>query len=310
MAQASESSAPFSTSSTATEEAWARLARTWGVRDGVWPSTSSFDPPDLKVTASGGTTVTVAAGEATVGGFYYRNSTAFTLAVPTNSSGSTQRTDAVILEANQTTNEVFARYVTGGASAPAVTQSVSSVWQMRLAEVRVAAGGSVATSGDTLDRRVFVGSPTITVPTGYVPPVTLGQLMSRPDGLYVGTTTGWAKLYPVDAPVWTRVDDAGTGSFSSFAGGYANRGGAYFDCAYTKVAHLVTFRGWFKATTSKPAGSTLFILPAGYLPSQQVSIPAINAGRIDIAPTGAVLVTDAMNTNDVAGLDGISFYTG
>lgn len=309
MADASESSAPFSTSSTATEETWARLARVWGVRDGVWPSTSSFDPPDLKVSASGGTTVSIAAGEATVGGFYYRNSLPITRNVPSNSGGATQRTDLVVIEANQTTNEATVRYLPGAASAPALTQSITGAWQMPLAEIRVPAGGTVATSANTFDRRTFTGAPTIRAPAGYVPPVVLGGTLQRPDGLFVGTTTGWTQIWPVPAPTWTAVQAAGSATFSSFAGGWTNRGGGYFDCAYTKIENQVYFRGWFKATASKAAGSTLFILPTGYRPLLQVSLPAINAGRIDVAATGEVLVTDAMSTNDVAGLDGLRFFT-
>lgn len=312
MADPSESSYPFSTSPILSEEEWARLERMRGTVDAVlFPSGLPTDGA-LKVTANGTSTVTIAAGEAIVGGFKYRNSTAITRSVPSNATGSTARVDHVVIEMSQSANSGTVRYITGGSSVPALTQSVSGVWQMRLAQVTVRAGASGAQLVDTLDRRVGMGPQPLMAPDDVTPAVAVtGQLLVRPDAIYIRSVNGWVQMYPQPRPVWTAVLAAGQGGTTgTFAGGFTNRGGGYFNCAYTLVDNRVTLRGWFKATQTKGAGSTLFILPGGYRPSQQQSYFCVNAGRVDVAEDGRIIVAEAMATNDTASIDHISFYIG
>ncbi len=139
MANPGESSFPFATSMLATEEQWARFNRALGHQEGVVNSTLDHDAPDLQVTPGTAGTVTISAGEAAINGFYYRASQAITLSIPSNASGATARNDTVVLEANQATNEVTPKYLTGGSAAPALTRVINGVWQMPIAAVQVPA---------------------------------------------------------------------------------------------------------------------------------------------------------------------------
>jgi hypothetical protein len=302
VADPSESSQPFSTSSTASEEDWARLMRALGVHDAIVPSTWP-SPTDLKVSANGSSIVTIEAGECTVGGFYYRNSTAITRSVPSNAGGSIARNDMVCVEVDQAANEATVKYVVGGSSSPVPVQNIAGKWQFRLAQVQVRSGATSALAADLVDRRVFRSPGVLLAADGAVVTSEPGMLLLTPDGLRYGPSAGGlAWLDPQPRESWSAL---------TLAGGITNRGGDYFNCAYTKTRDgTVRLRGWYRATTSKGAGAVLGQLPAGYRPSQQQSFMTVGptgATRVDVSFNGQLLISPAMATNDTGSLDGISF---
>lgn len=304
MADPSESSQPFSSSSTASEEDWARLMRAIGVHDAVVPNTWP-NPTGLKVSANGSSSITIEAGEATVGGFYYRNSTAITRAVPTNAGGSITRNDMICVEADQVSNEATVKYVTGGSSSPTPVQNIAGKWQFRLAKVAIRAGATGALAADVDDWRVFRSPGVLLAADGAVVAAEPGMVLITSSGLRYGTAAGvLTSLDPVPHESWASA---------TILVSYANRGGGYFNVAYTKLHDgTVRVRGWFKAVVSKNGG-TIFTLPAGFRPAQQQSFACPSSAdvggvsRVDVFSNGAVVTTQNMIANDVGSLDGISF---
>lgn len=145
-----ETSYPFTASPASTELQWSRMARVWAV-DGV----VAADPAgtDLKVTGAGTNLLTVAAGEAFANGFYYKNDADKNHSVPTNAGGGTQRIDRVVLRCTQSADNVQTVYRTGSTSPPTLTQDPTDVWEIPVAKVTVAAGGTTAQT--IVDERIF-----------------------------------------------------------------------------------------------------------------------------------------------------------
>jgi hypothetical protein len=170
-----EFSAPFDGSSIATELQWSRMARRWGL-DGV----HTEDPAStkLKVTGSGTTTVAVAPGMAFVNGFFYHLDAAKNLTVPANAGGAA-RVDLVVLRADQAAKKVTAEYKTGGAHRPRPHPDEDGVWEIPLAQCTVAAGSSVVTAANVVDRRYLTGRGVLPSIPGARPPSIKNQLMSR-----------------------------------------------------------------------------------------------------------------------------------
>jgi hypothetical protein len=110
----------------------------------------------LAVSAPGGMFVSVADGEAMVEGFHYKNTTAKTLAIAANVSGST-RYDLIVLRLDRTANSLTAvvKQGTPGAGSPALTQVVGGTWEFLLASVTVASGTLSITSGLLSDGRAY-----------------------------------------------------------------------------------------------------------------------------------------------------------
>lgn len=218
-----EFSAPFDGSPINTELQWSRQARRWGL-DGV--HTSDPTATNLKVTASGTSAVLVAPGAAFVNGFYYENSSNKTLNVPVNAGGSA-RIDLVVLRADMSANKTTAEYKTGGSSAPTLTQDEAGVWEIPLAQCTIAAGASVATAANTIDRRYLTGRGVLPAVPGSRPPAVKNQLLVDGGKLYVGDGASWVWLATqgVDDSTYTPVWSAGTttinwGSGSSNIGRY------------------------------------------------------------------------------------------
>ncbi|MGW2724794.1 hypothetical protein [Streptomyces sp. NPDC001492] len=185
-----EFSAPFDGSSIATELQWSRMARRWGL-DGVHtedPSTTA-----LKVTASGTTTVAVAPGMAFVNGFFYHLDAAKNLTVTANATGAA-RVDLVVLRADQAANSVTAVYKTGGTTAPTLTQDETGVWEIPLAQCTVAAGASVVTAANVIDKRYFTGRGVVPSIAGGRRPSIKNQLLIEGTDLYVGDGADWQWL--------------------------------------------------------------------------------------------------------------------
>ncbi|MGW4822512.1 hypothetical protein ACWEP4_26850 [Streptomyces sp. NPDC004227] len=200
-----EFSAPFDGSPIATQLQWSRMARRWGL-DGV----HAQDPTStaLKVTGSGVTTVAVAAGHASVNGFYYYLDATKNLTVPANTGGAA-RVDLVVLRADMTAKKVTAEYKTGGTTAPTLTQIENGVWEIPLAQCTVAAGASVVTAANVADRRYLTDRGVIPSIGGARPPATKNQLLIEDGQLYVGDGATWRWLAAAGVqeatytPVWT-----------------------------------------------------------------------------------------------------------
>ncbi|MER6601201.1 hypothetical protein [Streptomyces parvus] len=182
-----EFSAPFDGSPIATQSQWSRQARRWGL-DGVHAS----DPADtaLKVTGNGSGNVALAVGEAFVNGFYYKNDATKTIAVTAN-AGSAARIDMVILRASMSAKSVTAVYKTGGTSAPTLAADEEGIYEIPLAQCTVAAGSSVVTAVNVLDRRWFTDRGAVPGIPGARRPSVKSQLLVEGTRLYVGDGAGW-----------------------------------------------------------------------------------------------------------------------
>jgi hypothetical protein len=212
-----EFSAPFDGSSISTELQWSRMARRWGL-DGVHtedPATSV-----LKVTGSGTTGVAVAPGMAFVNGFFYHLDATKTLSVPANAGGAA-RVDLVVLRASQSANSVTAQYKTGGTTAPPLTQEEDGVWEIPLAQCTVAAGSTVVTASNVLDRRYFTSRGVVPGLSSSRRPSIKNQLLIEGTDLYVGDGADWRWLASVGlkdftyTPVWTAGSATINWGFSS-----------------------------------------------------------------------------------------------
>jgi hypothetical protein len=200
-----EFSGPFDGSPISTQTQWSGMAKRWGL-DGVHGVDASN--VSLSVTGSGATTVAVAAGRASVNGYYYHNSATKNLTVTAN-AGSQARVDLVILRADPVAETVTAVYKTGGTTAPTLTQDDDGTWEIPLAQCTVAAGASVVTAANVLDRRWFTGRGVVPSVPGARRPSVKSQLLVEDGKLYVGDGAGWKWLASsgVDedtyTPVWT-----------------------------------------------------------------------------------------------------------
>ncbi|MFJ1648020.1 hypothetical protein [Streptomyces sp. NPDC088258] len=222
-----EFSAPFDGSPIATQLQWARMARRWGI-DGV----HAEDPTStaLKVAGSGTGTVAVQAGEAFVNGFYYSNDAVKNISVTAN-SGSAARVDLVVLRASMSAKSVTAQYKTGGTSAPTLATDEAGVYEIPLAQCTVAAGSSVVTAVNVIDRRWFTDRGAVPGIPGARRPSIRGQLLVEGASLLVGDGAGWNWLGTggVEEATYTPVWSCGTttvnwGSASTNVGRYQVRG--------------------------------------------------------------------------------------
>ncbi|MGC4925532.1 hypothetical protein [Streptomyces sp. DT117] len=182
-----EFSSPFDGSPIATQSQWSRMARRWGA-DGV----HAEDPAQtaLKISGNGTGNVLLQPGEAFVNGFYYLNDTAKNIAVTPN-GGTVARVDLVILRASMSAKSVTAVYKTGGTSAPALTADEDGVYEIPLAQCTVAAGSSVVTAVNVLDRRWFTSAGTTPGLPGARRPSVRGRLLTEGTRLYIGDGAGW-----------------------------------------------------------------------------------------------------------------------
>jgi hypothetical protein len=130
---------------------WARH-----IGEGVRPGYSS----ELEVTAdSTGMNVKVLAGQALVRGHYYDSTATETLTIAT-ADLTNPRIDTVVLRLDPTANTVSLVVLTGtpaaSPSAPALTQTEGSVYELPLANVAVSVAETVIAPGDLTDRRVYI----------------------------------------------------------------------------------------------------------------------------------------------------------
>lgn len=206
-----EFSAPFDGAAITTELQWSRMSRRWGL-DGVHALDGSSTA--LKVTGSGTTTVAVASGMAFVNGFYYYLDAIKNLTVTANAGGAA-RVDYVVLRADMSANSVTAQYKTGGLTAPTLTQDEAGVWEIPIAQCTVAAGASVVTAPNVVDRRYLTGRGVIPGINGARPPSIKNQLLVEDGRLYVGDGADWKWLATAGTPesTYTPVWTAGSTTF-------------------------------------------------------------------------------------------------
>lgn len=185
-----EFSAPFDESPIATQSQWSRMARRWGL-DGVHAS----DPAStaLKVTGNGTGNVTLGIGEAFVNGFYYKNDATKSIPITAN-AGSVARVDTVLLRASMSAKTIRVFYQTGGTSPPTLASDEDGIYEIPLAQCTVAAGSSVVTAVNVLDRRWFTGRGIAPGIPGARRPSVKGQLLVEGTSLYVGDGAGWKWL--------------------------------------------------------------------------------------------------------------------
>ncbi|MFD3523882.1 hypothetical protein [Streptomyces sp. NPDC058653] len=206
-----EFSGPFTGSPIATQLQWSRMARRWGL-DGV----HAEDPGSTALTIVGNSTskVTVRPGDAFVAGFYYHLDTNKLLDVATN-AGSVARIDLVVLRADMGDGEVTAKYKTGGTTAPTLIQDETGVYEIPLAQCTVAAGSSVVTAVNVLDRRWFTDRGAIPGVPGDGRPAAKGQLRVEGTNLYLGdgAVWRWVASTGIEEASYTPVWNAGTTAF-------------------------------------------------------------------------------------------------
>lgn len=169
---------PFTAGSgrTVSSQKWQRMARAWR-GDGV--IYENYGATSLQVSADGsGMTVQVSDGEALLQGEYFRVYDGPEPLVIAAADGTYDRIDLVVVRMDRVAETVALTVLTGDpAATPAAKTPTTndSVWEIPLAEVRVAAGATSIGSGDVTDRRGaarHVGGPyierarTITIAVG------------------------------------------------------------------------------------------------------------------------------------------------
>ncbi len=109
---------------------------------------------------SSGMQVKVPAGFAMVRGHYYSNTALETLTIAA-AHATLARIDSVILELDPSANTILLTVLTGTAAstpaAPSLTQTDTGVYQIRLANVAVAAAATTISAGNVTDTRTFIG---------------------------------------------------------------------------------------------------------------------------------------------------------
>ena len=278
-----ETSYPFGSSDVATELEWSRMARTWQL-DGV----VGDDPTStgLRVTVAG-SNINIAAGEAWINGFYYKNSATKTIAITTN-AGSTTRFDRVWVRSDQSGNVVTAEYETGGSSPPAASLDEAGIYEMPLARFGVGAGTNSLSSGTLIDERYFIGKPVIVQNSTARRPAKRGQIAieGTPSApiIMVANGTGWQQVYPLVRPAWNAL---------SPAPGVQNYGGAYAPIGWARFpGDLIVLRGLLTATQSRPDGARITTLPVGARPGMNQIFTGDNSTgarpRVDVSTDGDI----------------------
>lgn len=320
MADPSESFGPNEDADVPTEDVYARWARSFGITDGVVNTSGSYDPPDLRVSANGGTNVTIQPGEASVGGVWYRNSLAITRAVPAN-PGTTPRVDAVVLRMDNALNEVSVKYIKGTSVIPPLVRSFGLTWDLRLATVTVPSAATTVAPGAVDDRRQFLVPGLVAMNTGTpFPDGVPGQLMARPGGrlLQCQEDGTWLNLLPLPAPVWTRFQYPSENEVRDYVDG---AGSGYYRGAWAKFADgTIRLRGLVESVSgTAPDGVVITRLPVGTRPGATLAFGAIGTGntmkRITIHgddnpdESGKIRIAEGLASGGWLSVDGIAFWS-
>lgn len=132
----------------------------WARNIGEGVKTGSLN--ELEVYAdSSGMQVKAKSGQAMVRGHYYNNSAEEALAI-TASDATNDRIDNVVLELDPSANTITLKVVAGTPApspvAPSLTQTDAGIYQIKLAEVLVAATVTTINAGDVTDSRSFMAT--------------------------------------------------------------------------------------------------------------------------------------------------------
>lgn len=141
----------------------------------------------LQVTETvGGGSVDVGSGAAIVKGFYYENTSTVSVAIPTPASAT--RIDRIVLRASWAaqTVRIYRLAGTEGGSAPSLTQTAGSTWDLPLAQVSITTAGAI-TITDERQFLKFGGVIGPTIPNDLV--LTGGSILQVSGGIYAGGTT-------------------------------------------------------------------------------------------------------------------------
>lgn len=143
-------------------------------------NTKVFGDSTLQVYGnSSGMQVLMRAGSAAIRGAMYSNTADVTLAITSNSSGST-RIDRVVLRndrAHAGGGQISPVVIIGtpGAGAPAITQTVGDIWDLTLAQVTVVSGATGINPGDVSDERQYLPQRIHICDTRYATPAVDGS---------------------------------------------------------------------------------------------------------------------------------------
>lgn len=132
----------------------------WARNIGEGVKTSALN--ELEVYAdSTGMQVKAKSGQAMVRGHYYNNSAQVSLVI-TAADATNDRIDNVVLELDPSANTIVLKVVDGtpaaSPTAPALTQTDAGIYQIKLAEVLVAATVTTIDAGDVTDTRPFMAT--------------------------------------------------------------------------------------------------------------------------------------------------------
>jgi hypothetical protein len=301
MADPSETFGPNEAADVPTEDVYARWARSFGITDGVVNTTNSYDPADLRVSANGSTNVTIQAGEANVGGLWYRNSLAVTRPIPAN-AGTTPRIDAVVLRMDNALNEVSVKYVKGTSVLPPMVRTFGLTWDLRLATVTVPSGATTVAPAGVTDRRQFLVPGLIGMGTGTPFPDGIpGQLMARPGGriLQCQEDGSWLNLLPLPDPVWTRFQYPSEGEIRDYVDG---AGSGYYRGAWAKFADgTIRLRGLVESA----AGTLAYGAIGTGNTMKRITIH----GDDNPDESGKIRIADGLASGGWLSLDGIAFWS-
>lgn len=220
-----QSSWPYTAQDT-TDVEYGRLYRE--IDEGV---VSNVGAQDLQVYGDGsGMNVKVRIGNAILRGYMFMSTAVETLTVA--AAGASQRIDRVVLELNLSeptiTNRILLKVVTGTATAPALVQTDTGVYQISLGLITVPASATSIAAGNVTDDRDWVGSKVSAWPSDARRPKTprsykIGFNQTR--GYYeYWDGTAWKPLVSVDlassAMVGTSIlpiANGGTGASTAMA---------------------------------------------------------------------------------------------
>lgn len=110
---------------------------------------------------STGLNVKVKSGQALIRGHYYQSTAVETLVV-TTADATNPRIDIVVLELDPSANSITLKVTAGTPAsspvAPTVVQTDGGIYQLKLAEVAVAAGATTISAGNVTDTRGFLST--------------------------------------------------------------------------------------------------------------------------------------------------------
>jgi hypothetical protein len=114
------------------------------------------------------------------------------------------------------------------------------------------------------------------------------------------------------AVVWSGITEDTVWQVPTLASPWANYGSGLQPIGYRKLATgLVVIKGTLINTSAVAAGAQPFVLPVGYRPLMQgIFMTSASPGqiRVDITPTGGLILQAALTVNNYLSFENIKFY--